>query len=116
MVSLHAVPWTLSRSGDPGVLNRIAVVDVQGIRVILTARRTPFHRIADFTSLGIDPYSQKIIVVKIGYLEPELKQLAARSLLALSPGAVNQDITGLEYRHLQRPMFPFDPQMSWLPE
>lgn len=113
VVSLHEVPWTLNRSGAPGMLNRIAVVDVEGIQVVLTARRTPFHRIADFTSLGIDPYRQRIIVVKIGYLEPELKQLAAKSLLALSPGAVNQDITGLEYQHLRRPIFPFDPQMTF---
>lgn len=113
VVSLHTLPWTLNPPGGGGVMNRTAVVDIGGIVVALTERRTPFHRIADFTSLGIDPHRQKIIVVKIGYLEPELKALAATSLLAFSPGAVDQDITGLSYRNIHRPMFPFDPQMEW---
>lgn len=86
----------------------MAVVQVGGVKVILTSRRTPFHRIDDFTRLNIDPHGHRIVVVKIGYLEPELKELAAKSLLALSPGAVNQDIAGLPYKRIRRPMFPFD--------
>jgi len=115
VVSLHVLPWTLDRSSRQSVMNHIAVVDVQGIQVVLTQRRTPFHHIADFTSLGIDPYRQPVIVVKIGYLEPELKALAAKSLLALSPGAVDQNITQLDYRAIRRPMFPFDADMEWSP-
>ncbi len=95
--------------------NRIAVVQVQGVQVIVTERRTPFHHRADFARLGIDPMAHKIVVVKIGYLVPELKQMAARSLLALSPGAVNQDITALPFERLCRPMYPFDPHMKWEP-
>ena len=34
---------------------RQAVVEVEGIKVVLTARRRPFHDIADFTSLGLEP-------------------------------------------------------------
>jgi microcystin degradation protein MlrC len=113
--SLCQRPWLLSRTGAAGVVNRMAVVDVQGIQVIVTERRTPFHRLADFRDLGIEPHQHKIIIVKIGYLEPELKSLAAKALLALSPGAVNQDITSLPFRRIQRPMFPFDPDMVWSP-
>jgi microcystin degradation protein MlrC len=65
--------------------------------------------------LGINPYQQKIIVVKIGFLEPELKALAAKSLLALSPGAVNQDTANLKYNKIHRPMYPFDPVFEWSP-
>jgi len=96
-------------------MNRIAVVDMQGIQVIITERRTPFHHLADFLNLDIDPRRHKLVVVKIGYLEPELKAFAAKALLALSPGAVNQDITSLPFRRIQRPMYPFDPDMAWDP-
>jgi len=113
--SLHVAPWTLSRQSEPVVLNRVAVIDTGGIQVIVTERRTPFHRISDFTSLGIDPHAEKIIVVKIGYLEPELKALAAKALLALSPGAANQDTVNIKYRRLRRPMYPFDDDFSWSP-
>jgi microcystin degradation protein MlrC len=47
-------------------------------------------------------------VVKIGYLEPELRQMARHALLALTPGAVNQDIPALTYQRVQRPIFPLD--------
>jgi microcystin degradation protein MlrC len=114
--ALRVVPWSLSAPGEPPAENATAVVETGGIEVILTQRRTPFHRIADFTALGIDPHRCQVVVVKIGYLEPELKALAARSLLALSPGAVDQDITALPFQKLTRPMFPFDPQMEWAPK
>jgi microcystin degradation protein MlrC len=96
-------------------LNHIAVVDVHGMLVILTERRTPFHHIQDFNDLGIDPYQHKIVVVKIGYLEPELKALAAKALLALSPGAVNQDTVNIKYNQIHCPMYPFDPVFEWSP-
>ena len=104
--------------GSPSLAERLlglvrAVTDKPVVKVILTQQRTPFHRLDDFQALDIDPYQHKIVVVKIGYLVPELKALAAKSLLALSPGAVNQDITNLPYQHLQRPMYPFDPDMDW---
>jgi microcystin degradation protein MlrC len=113
--AVYEVPWTTSRINDPGVRNRIAVVEVQGVRVILTQRRTPFHRIQDFSELGIDPYQAKIIVVKIGYLEPELRQLAAEAFLALSPGAVDQDMQRMGYQKLAHPLYPFDGDFEWSP-
>lgn len=113
--SLRTLPWTLSSSKKEEIHNHLAVVDVQGIQIIITSLRTPFHRIQDFTNLGIDPHGSKIVVVKIGYLEPELKKLAAKALLALSPGAVNQAIEKLEYRRIWRPMFPFDVDFDWAP-
>ena len=113
--SLYVLPWTLDRRKESSVMNHIAVVDVQGILVIITEHRTPFHRISDFSNLGIDPYQYKIIVVKIGYLEPELKALAAKALLALSPGAVNQDTLNINYQKIHHPMYPFDPDFDWAP-
>jgi microcystin degradation protein MlrC len=113
--SLHVLPWTLSSQGDKSVLNHIVVVDAHSILVIVTEHRTPFHRIQDFNDLGIDPYQHKIVVVKIGYLEPELKSLAAKALLALSPGAVNQDTVNIKYNQIHRPMYPFDPVFEWSP-
>jgi microcystin degradation protein MlrC len=113
--SLHNPPWTLNSIRDPSILNPTAVVAVDGVTVVLTARRTVFHRLSDFTNLGIDPHTYPIIVVKIGYLEPELRELAALSLLALSPGAVNQDILSIPYHRIQRPLYPFDRDFTWEP-
>ena len=56
--------------------------------------------------------SADIIVVKAGYLEPDLYAAAADWLLALTPGGVDQDLLRLDYRRLTRPLFPFDPGMA----
>ena len=110
VLSLHTFPWM-----DGNTPNRIAVVRTGGVTVAVTERRTTFHLESDFTRLGLDPRSFHIIVVKIGYLEPELAAMARASFLALSPGAVNQNIVALNHRHIRRPMFPMDPAMTWEP-
>ena len=91
-------------------------LQVDGIRIILTAKRTPFHHRQQFLDLNIIPEAHRIIAVKIGYLVPELKALAKKSYLALSPGAVNQDIVSLPYNRITRPCYPFDPDMEWTPQ
>lgn len=92
--------------------NPQAVVKVDGVRVIVTQRRKPFHYEADFQALGIEPTQHALVVVKIGYLVPDLKRMARTALLALSPGAVNQDIVRLPYQRLTRPIYPLDPETT----
>jgi len=109
VVSLHTVPWPANAKPGATVMpNRVAVINVHGVHVVLTERRTPFHQLTDFTQLDLDPTQYQIVVVKMGYLVPEVDQMASRVLLALSPGAVNQDIEHLPFTRIQRPMFPMD--------
>jgi microcystin degradation protein MlrC len=93
---------------DDPVAGIVAVVRCGGVRVILTERRKPYHREHDFTALGIDPRAADVVVVKIGYLEPELYAMAADWRLVLTPGGVDQDLQRLPYRRLARPVFPLD--------
>ena len=99
-----------------------AVVRVGSIRVIVTKKRKPYHREKDFTQLGLDPRSSDILVVKIGYLVPELYNLRGDWIMALTPGGVDQDLERLDYKRVQRPLFPLDKDMSevdlstrWIP-
>jgi microcystin degradation protein MlrC len=96
--------------------NHQAVLRVGGVAVILTAQREAFTMLEQFRQLGIEPAQEPIIVVKLGYLFPELQPVAAQSLLALSPGIVNPDITALVYHHVRRPSFPLDHDMAWQPD
>jgi microcystin degradation protein MlrC len=93
---------------------REAVVNVQGISVALTARRRPFHEIRDFTSLGLEPTSFKIVVVKAGYLVPPIAKIANPNLMALTDGAINEDIEHLPNRH-RIPSYPFVRELQWKP-
>ena len=96
------------------VPERQAVVQIDGVSLVLTARRRPFHRPEDFTSLGLQPTSFKIVVVKAGYLVPEIAVFANPNLMALTDGAVNQDIPRLSNVH-RVPTFPWVQDLSFTP-
>lgn len=108
-VVVHLDPGT--DSGNPQ-----AVVQGGGITLVLAEQRRPYHDLADFTRLGLDPGQVSVLVVKSGYLSPELAPLANPSLMALSPGVVDQDIPRLLRRQTHRPTFPFDPDFEWTPQ
>ena len=102
---------------DPGTAaERQAVVKVSGIEIVVAARRRPYHNIADFGQLGLDPRSVRLLVVKSGYLSPELAPIANPNLMALTDGVVNQDIANLDSRRRSRPTFPFDRDFAFVPE
>ncbi len=88
------------------------VVRVGSMHVIVTKKRKPYHLEKDFTDLGLNPRKSDIVVVKIGYLVPELYDMRADWILALTPGGVDQDLERLGYKHIKRPMFPLDKDMK----
>lgn len=93
-----------------------AVISIAGIDLVLSAKRRPYHNIADFTRLGLDPHSAKIIVVKSGYLSPELAPIANPNLMALSPGVVDQFVERLPRLRKTKPTYPFDKEFDFTPE
>jgi microcystin degradation protein MlrC len=90
----------------------IAVLRVGGVHIIVTSRRKPYHYVRDMQALGLDPAEHHVTAVKIGYLVPDLRRAARHALLALTPGAVNQDIPTLTYTRVPRPVYPLDPAMT----
>ena len=89
-----------------------AVVKVGSVHVIVTKKRKPYHYEADFTRLGLNPRKTDIVVVKIGYLQPELYDMRADWVMALTPGGVDQDLARLPYKGIERPMYPLDKDMT----
>jgi len=87
------------------------VVQIGSVHVIVTKKRKPYHRESDFTRLGLNPREANVVVVKIGYLVPELYDMRADWIMALTPGGVDQDLERLTFKRIQRPMFPFDKDM-----
>jgi microcystin degradation protein MlrC len=97
--------------GDKDAEVEVAV-KVGSVHIIVTQKRKPYHHEADFTRLGLNPRTADIVVVKIGYLEPELYAMRADWILALTPGGVDQNIEQLPYHRVQRPLFPLDKNMA----
>jgi microcystin degradation protein MlrC len=96
--------------GDPDAEIEV-VVQVGSVNVIVTQKRKPYHREIDFNRLGLNPRKTDIVVVKIGYLQPELYAMKSGWIMALTPGGVDQDLERLPYKRIERPMFPFDKNM-----
>ena len=88
------------------------VVKTGSISVIVTKKRKPYHYEKDFTDLNLDPSNADIVVVKIGYLVPELYDMRGGWVMALTPGGVDQDLDRLGYKRIKRPMFPLDKDMA----
>ena len=84
------------------------VVQCGSIKIIVTKKRKPYHKLSDFTELNINPNESDIIIVKIGYLVPELYNINKGWTMALTPGGVDQDLDRLDYKRIKRPMFPLD--------
>jgi microcystin degradation protein MlrC len=88
------------------------VVQIGSVNVIVTRKRKPYHKEVDFTRLGLNPRKTDIVVVKLGYLVPELYDMRADWIMALTTGGVDQDLERLPFKRISRPMFPFDKDMS----
>lgn len=88
------------------------VVKIGSVRVIVTKKRKPYHYESDFARLGLDPRKTDIVVVKIGYLVPDWYDMRADWIMALTPGGVDQDLERLDFKRINRPMFPLDKDMK----
>jgi len=94
---------------------RQALVDIDGIQVVLSEKRRPYHNLSDFELLGLDPRRVRVLVVKSGYLSPELAPIANPCLMALSEGVVDQHIERLVRARKVVPTFPFDRDFDYVP-
>ena len=117
---IHAGPLTMTgrvhsiKKGDKYAIVEV-VLQIGSVFAILTQKPKPYHHEHDFTDLNLKPRSADIVIVKIGYLEPELYDMAKGWMLGLTPGGVNQDIERLGHHRICRPMWPFDRNFQTTP-
>nr|MCS5609182.1 M81 family metallopeptidase [Candidatus Poribacteria bacterium] len=93
-----------------------AIVKMQNITIVVSKKRRPFHYLSDFDSLRLNLNDYRLLVVKSGYLSPDLQGLSCPSFMALSSGAVNQDLKSIENHHRNRLTFPFQEFNEFVPE
>lgn len=93
---------------------RQAVIEFDGITMTLSSKRRAYHAAEAFRDLGLEPTAFKIVVLKCGYLNPTMKPLANPHLMALSPGAIDQDIPNIANKH-REPSFPWVQNLTYAP-
>ena len=87
--------------------NDNAIVISNNNTVIFTKYRKPFHYLSDFRELNINLKKYKILIVKSGYLSPELKKLKADNFMILTDGFVTQDFKRIKNLFREKPIYPF---------
>ncbi len=97
-------------AGTTVALGDCALVDAQGVEVVLTSRRSQAMGCDLFSGLGCDPARKRIVVVKSSqHFRAAFAPIATTILYASAPGTVAHDLRGLRYAKIQRPKWPFDP-------
>lgn len=100
---------TINYFFNDNIAGRSAVVSLDNIYIIITENRFQYGTREAFVKAGINDFADfDIIVVKMGYLEPDLSKAAEGWVMALTPGPVSQDINSIQYKNLKRPLFPLE--------
>lgn len=92
------------------------IIDVGGLRVVLTSLRTMPFDIEQLRCLGIEPADCRVIVVKSAIAWRAAYGAVARSVFTIdTPGICPSNLSRLSYRTRPRPVLPLDPdaQPSW---
>ena len=85
-----------------------ATLDCGDITVVITKNRAALCRPDIFESIDLDYNKFHVVVVKLGYLFPELAAEAERAILAFTPGASTERLHDMGLTKIRRPMFPLD--------
>ncbi|MGS0894119.1 M81 family metallopeptidase [Burkholderia stagnalis] len=92
----------------PG-LGLTAVLDIDGVRVVVNSIRQQTYSPSCFTDLGIDLRRCRIVVVKsTQHFHALFGPLARAVYYCDTPGSLSLDFKAADYANLVRPMWPFD--------
>ena len=89
-------------------LANTATVAIGGIDLVVESYPHSFTAMRDFETAGVNPDDYDIVMVKQGYLFPELDVKAKFPIMCLSPGATYQIVARLPFKIIQRPTYPMD--------
>ena len=86
------------------------LVSVDGLPIDINVAnyRTVMCEEHQFIAGGINWDDYDVIVVKMGYIFPELKAKGVGNVMSLTDGATPQDTANLKFKRIMRPMFPID--------
>lgn len=95
--------------GDTTSIGRCVTIRLKDkpIDIVVAEKAVSFAEKEQYDYAGID-MNYDVIIVKQGYLYPELKKVAASFVMSLTDGATNQRTEKIKYQKILRPMYPID--------
>lgn len=110
----HWVHEGPENAGVPYDSGPTAVVEVDGITLVLNSNKTGPGDQQQLKSVGIDPLRQKIIVMKAAVRwRGGFGPIARHAIHVDTPGLGDVDLTRFEFHHLTRPIHPLDEITHW---
>ena len=107
--ALHADMVMTGLANAPMPLGDCALLEAEGIEMVLITRRNQALGTDLFTQLGCDLAARKIIVVKSSqHFYASFSKVAKHVIYAGAPGTVTIDLQSLPYRKVRRPKWPLD--------
>jgi microcystin degradation protein MlrC len=86
-----------------------AVVRHQGLRILLTSRKTPPFDLGQLRSQGIEPENQFVIGVKAAVAHRRAyDKIAKASYTVDTPGPCSSNLKLLPFQRIRRPIYPLD--------
>jgi len=107
-IAIMAKIKAITEHWEPAYNSDLVLLDVAGVDVIVTSKHVGCYDPEMMRALGVVPEDRKVIVVKLGYLEPEIRAIAKRSMMALTTGSTDELFHRLPYKKLKRPIYPMD--------
>ncbi|MFJ1259809.1 M81 family metallopeptidase [Cupriavidus sp. CuC1] len=96
-------------SGAPAAVGNAALVEADGIEIVLITLRAQALDTDVFTQLGCRLAQKTLIVVKSAqHFHTAFSRIARHVIYADAPGSVSLDLRSLPYRHIRRPKWPID--------
>jgi microcystin degradation protein MlrC len=93
----------------------LVLVSHRKLRLTLTSKHIGFGDEDLLPSLGINAADYCLVAVKLGYLEPCFRSIAARAIMATTRGCSNEVLETIPYTKVRRPLYPLDKNMEWNP-
>lgn len=78
------------------------------IDVIVCDHQLSFTGMECFETAGVRPEDYDIVVIKMGYVMPELRPHCREMIMAFTPGCTPLTIRAEQYHNLPRPIWPLD--------
>lgn len=96
--------------GEEGDYGGLVLVDVKDtlISIVITDNNHSFVEIHQIDACGVTADEFDILVVKQGYIHPELKDKGKLNIMSLTDGATMQDTKRIPFKLVMRPMYPLD--------
>lgn len=103
----HVGPYM---TGQIAAMGLTAVIECGKLTIVLTEKRVPPWDIGHIQYAGLDASRFKIIVAKSAIAwQTAFGPIAKKVLLVDTPGCCSANLRHIEYKHIRRPIYPFDP-------